>query len=320
MLNLAGMALDGLPAWADAILDTLSFFSSLFLTIVINAVPFLLLGALGSGLIEVFFEPREISAWFPRQPLLSAFTGSFLGFFFPAGESGSIPLSRRLMQKGAPVSTGVSMLLAAPAFNPIVIASTLAAFGPGLVFWGRFGLTLLIATLVGWIFSLHPEPRLLMNQNALAQMPKYEALPDRQPFLVRLSQALLILVDEFFEMGSGLVLGALLAAFLQTVVRQPALLDLGQGPVLSVVVMIALAVLRSVSSIDDSFIALPLAGSFPGAVLAFLVFGSMLDIKSIWMLFRVFTFRTIAYMAALVLLMTLIGTVFINYFGQGRIF
>ena len=75
--------MDGLPAWADAILDTLSFFSSRFLSIVINAVPFLLLGALGSGLIEVFFEPKELSGWFPSAAASERFYRQPPGFFLP---------------------------------------------------------------------------------------------------------------------------------------------------------------------------------------------------------------------------------------------
>lgn len=320
LLNLAGTALDGLPAWAEALLDTLSFFAALFLSLLISALPLLLLGALGSGLVAAFFDRTELAGWFPRQPLLSALCGSLLGLFLPVGECGVIPLARRLLHKGAPVPAAIAMLLAAPALNPIVIASTLAAFGPGLIFWGRFGLTLLVATLVGWVFSLHPAPQWLLNPRAMAQIPSGEVLPARAPFSARLKQAMLLLVDEFFELGSRLVLGALLAALLQMAIRQPALLALGQGPVLSAAVMSGLGVLRSLSATDDAFVVLPLAGPWPGAVLAFLVFGSMLDLKSGWMLTRVVTLRTLAYIAGLALLLVLIAVMAINFFGQGWLF
>ena len=100
----------------------------------------------------------------------------------------------------------------------------------------------------------------------------------------KIRQVLLITVDEFFEMGRYLILGAMLAAGLQTFIAQSTLLAIGSGPVLSVLVMLTLAVLLSICSTVDAFVALSFMGTFSfGAVLSFLVFGPMVDIKSIVM-------------------------------------
>ena len=89
-------------------------------------------------------------------------------------------------------------------------------------------------------------------------------------------------------MGRYLVMGAMLAAVLQTFIPQTALLAIGNGPLLSVLVMLALAVLLSICSTVDAFVALGFVGTFSfGSILSFLVFGPMVDIKSILMYLQV---------------------------------
>ena len=325
--NALGLARGSLPAWLSRLIDRLSSFSAVFLGIFIEAAPFLLLGTLASGIVEVFIDRDDLARWIPRQPLAGALAGSLMGMFFPVCECGVVPFARRLIRKGVPVPVGVAALLAAPVLNPIVIASTLSAFGPGLVFWGRLGLTLVTATAVGLVFSLAPQPRDLLRPEVLPAAPDLAglALPasvrPRPPLLERLRKALLVAADEFFEMGRYLIIGALLAALMQTVVRQSTLLALGQGPLLSVLVMIVLAVLLSICSTVDAFIALAFVGSFTGgSILAFLTFGPMVDIKSTLMFLHVFKPRTVAYLILLPLLIIMIFTVFLNYFAQGWAF
>jgi hypothetical protein len=121
---------------------------------------------------------------------------------------------------------------------------------------------------------------------------------------------------EFFEMGRFLVLGALLAAALQTLIPQQPLLALGSGPVVSVLVLMGLAVLLSVCSTVDSFIALSFVNTFtPGAIVAFLVFGPMIDIKSTLMLTTTFRRRIVAVIALLCFQLSLLAGLAINFLG-----
>jgi uncharacterized membrane protein YraQ (UPF0718 family) len=316
LLNFAGLMWGSLPAWAVQLLDGLRYFSAVFLGIFIEAVPFLLIGTLGSGVVEVFLTRDELAAWTPKTPFLSALTGSLLGLFLP-------------------VPAGIATLFAAPALNPIVIASTLAAFGPGLIFWGRLAATLCISTLMGWVFAKIPHPerifrfdRLALETDFTAARPTFIApaagLADRSTrpaFSAQLRQVLLVSADEFFEMGRYLVAGAVLAALMQTMVNQSALLALGQGPILSVLVMIALAVLLSVCSTVDAFIALAFTGTFlPGAILAFLVYGPMVDIKSTLMFLRVFKPKTVILLVSLPLLLTFVLGGLMNMLWKGGFF
>lgn len=302
----------------------LGVFATVFLGIFVEAAPFLMLGTLGSGLVEVFFNKDDFSRLMPRQPVLAALMGAGMGMVFPVCECGVVPMVRRLFRKGLPLSAGVAFLLAAPVVNPIVIASTLAAFGPGPVFFGRLGFSLLIASLTGLVFAAQRQPARALLPGSLPQPLDVNWLPPRgaSAFAAlhtrpnRLEQArrvLSIATDEFFEMSRFLIFGGVLAAGMQTFIPQSVLLSVGGGPVLSVVAMIALAILLSVCSTVDAFIALSFTGAFStGSILAFLVFGPMVDIKSSLMFMGVFNKRTVAYIIFIPLLLSILMGVFIN--------
>lgn len=144
----------------------LSVFATIFLGIFIEAAPFLLLGTLSSGLVEVFLDRQWMLRLASRQGFWAAFTGALMGFFFPVCECGVIPLTRRLYRKGLPLPTGVAFLLAAPVLNPIVIVSTAAAFGWGKMLLWRVIITLMIAVIVGMVFSVEKEPGDLLRPHS----------------------------------------------------------------------------------------------------------------------------------------------------------
>jgi uncharacterized membrane protein YraQ (UPF0718 family) len=133
-------------------------------------------------------------------------------------------------------------------------------------------------------------------------------------FSEKIRKALLITADEFFEMGRYLILGAVLAAALQTFISQSVLLTLGSGPVLSVLIMLGLAILLSICSTVDAFVALGFVGTFSfGSVLSFLVFGPMVDIKSVMMYSQVFKKRSVIYIVAIPFMISLLSGLIFNY-------
>ncbi|MBI5667237.1 MAG: permease [Chloroflexi bacterium] len=295
----------------------LSIFSTRFLGIFIEAVPFLLLGTLVSGIIDSFLTPDDIARVVPRNPFLATVAGAFLGFAFPVCECGVVPVVRRLFNKGLPMWVGVTFLLAAPVMNPVVLVSTYVAFGFGPVLVGRFVLTLLVAIGVGLVFALGAKPQDVLRPRAMLPVMggAADALPvtARKPFTTGMRDALQNAGDEFFEMGRFLIIGSLLAAGMQTLVSQEVLLALGRGPVVSVIVMEALAFLLSVCSTVDAFLALAFVGTFTtGSIITFLTFGPMVDIKSTLMFLGVFKRRTVLYLIVLPLLMALLAGVWLN--------
>ncbi|MFO7537783.1 MAG: permease [Chloroflexota bacterium] len=300
-------------------------FATIFMGIFVEAVPFLLAGSLVSGLLEVFVGKRMLERLIPRHPVPAAFVGSLLGFVFPVCECGVVPVTRRLYQKGMPLTVGVSFLLAAPVINPIVLLSTVAVFGWGPVVYGRFAFTIIIATIIGLVFTVARPRDVLIPESvtmpdlqlqAAAGMANLPTMPQASSSTAgRLWDAVGIAGDDFIDMVRFLILGCMLAATMQTFLPQAVLLQLGEGPVVSVVVMMVLAFILSVCSTVDAFLALSFAGTFTvGSILAFLTFGPMVDTKSALMFLGVFRRRTVAYLLGLSFMLMLVIGVFINLF------
>src|SRR5581483_10062689 len=149
----------------------LGTFATRFLGIFIDASPFLLLGSIASGLIEVFVSRTTLTRFVPRNPMLASVAGAVLGFVFPVCECGVVPVTRRLYAKGLPVSVGVAFLLASPVMNPIVLASTWIAFGPGPVLVGRYVITAVVAIAIGLVFAISPSARELLRPGLLFALP-----------------------------------------------------------------------------------------------------------------------------------------------------
>jgi uncharacterized membrane protein YraQ (UPF0718 family) len=180
----------------------------------------------------------------------------------------------------------------------------------------RLVLTVLIAISVGLIFSVEKDSsNVLISKLALSHDHEHEHDMSPLSLKAKIQKALLICVDEFFEMGRYLVIGAMLAAGLQTFISQTTLLSLGSGSVSSVLIMMALAGILSICSTVDAFVALGFVGTFSfGSILAFLVFGPMVDIKSALMYLQVFRRKPFTYIVLLPLLMSLLAGILFNYF------
>lgn len=273
---------------------------TIFLGILIEATPFLLLGVLVSQGLALALRRDRVLAWLPRGRLASLTALAGLGALFPVCECGNVPVARRLATRGVPAPGAMVFLLAAPALNPVVALSTFAAFRwqPSIVGY-RLGLTFAVALGVGLLLSLHPRPAELLQRGAGSAA--HDDGPVPTTWAARGKRFATGALGEFAEMGAVLVAGAALAALTQSLVPRGVLLSVGQGPILSVAVMMAFAAVLSVCSTVDAFVALAYAGTFTdGSLVAFLVFGPMIDIKSLLLMLTVFSARTVALVAVFV--------------------
>ncbi len=319
---------------------------TLFLSLLVEAIPFLLLGVLFSGLLLLFIDEGKLIAAMPKNPLLGAFTGSLIGFLFPVCECGNVPVARRLLMQGVPAPVAIGFLLAAPTINPIVIWATWTAFRdqPEIVVL-RVLCSLAIATIIGWVFSaqadlrpmLHPlvacsipTPKVEKKEysSALLQSgtfmlggngnsirmdtPEFIAAAGSitsKPLKDRLRLFLENTVQELRELGAVLVLGSAIAATLQVAVPREIILSLGQDPITSIVAMMVLAAVVSICSTVDSFFALSFASAFTSAsLLGFLVFGPMIDLKAMGLMLSIFKARAVFYLLALAAQLTFLFT------------
>ncbi|HRQ88432.1 MAG TPA: permease, partial [Bacteroidia bacterium] len=121
----------------SASLSPFTDFCLLFLSIVLEGAPFILLGTLISGIIDAYLPPGLIDRWLPKNKVLAVILSGLLGAVFPVCECAVVPVIRRLIRKGLPVSCAITYMLSAPIINPIVVVSTMKAFSTSL---GQFSL------------------------------------------------------------------------------------------------------------------------------------------------------------------------------------
>lgn len=296
----------------------LAAFGTHFLAIFIEALPFLLLGALISGLLDSFVLPGDIARLMPRNAVLAALLGAAIGLFFPVGECGVVPVARRLTIKGLPLPAGIAFLLAAPVINPIVLASTYAAFGFGPLLIGRFLLTGAVAVITGLIFALAARPQDALRPDVLALTPSADDAPAearRLSFGPGLRQSAATAGRDFFNFARYLLAGAVLAAAVQTLIPPEALTEHG-GPLLPVLGLLALAFILSISPLADTTFALSLAGTFaPGSLLAFLVLGPMVDLKSAVLFLGLYKPKAVVFLVIIPLLLIFWAGVWLNLNG-----
>jgi uncharacterized protein len=278
----AGLRLSGIGETASA-----QTFVLIFTSLAVEALPFVLLGALVSAAIEVFV-PESAFLRLARLPLGLQVPGAALGgLALPVCECGSVPVARRLISRGMHPSAAIAFMLASPVVNPIVLTSTFVAYrGREIAFEmvaGRGVLGLLVAAIAGWALGsgaakelLRPRREAVEAEEALGHEPIHEHPPKEGNRRARFAEHV---GSDFFFMGRFVVVGAALAAALQTVVPQQVIAGVAGNPVIAALSLMTLAFVLSLCSEADAFVAASFVQFGVGAQMAFLVFGPILDIK-----------------------------------------
>ncbi len=248
-----------------------------FGSLLVEAMPFILLGASVSAAIEVLVPASAFAriALLPRGLQMPAAAAA--GVAFPVCECGSVPVARRLAAKGLAPSAAITFMLAAPVVNPVVVASTFVAYRGRDTLWimvlGRLALGFIVAMTVGWVMGRVRSGELLRARGD--QVEAHEV--DEQE--ARWRRFFGHLTGDVVFMARFLIMGAALAAAIQTFVPQSIVNSVASLPILSLIAMMALAFVMSLCSESDAFVAASFTAFGPASQLAFLVFGPMVDLK-----------------------------------------
>jgi len=282
---------------------------TLAISVIVESLPFVILGILLSILVQVWIPEAWLVRYLPKNPILRRMAISFLGVLLPVCECGNVPLARGLMVKGFTVSESMTFLLAAPILNPITIITTHQAFGwdSGILVARLVG-GFVIANLVGWLFSLKADQDAMLTPRFAAEC----RIPaDHDHAESRMRQSLTLFIREASVMMPALFIGSLVAGGIQVLVPRSVLVTLGSNPLWSVLAMMVLAFVIAVCSNVDAFFILPFASTFtPGSIATFLVFGPIIDIKMLALLRTTFTTRVLIQLTLIVgLLSALVGLV-----------
>lgn len=281
---------------------------TLFLGIVIEAFPFLLLGSIVSTLIHLFVKTELLLQYLPKNKGGACASASLIGMFFPVCECGNVPVARKLLEKKLPPGASLSFLLGAPILNPIVIITTIVAFPDNPeIWWGRILLAFVIATSVGYLFSFAKESEIVTS--------RFQAKSCHHHTSSKTFTFFDHTITEFVSMGGVMILGALIAAGMQTFFPREIIIAIAETPLLGILAMMALGFVISICSTTDAFFALAYAHQFSAASLvAFLVFGPMIDIKALLLMRTTYTTKTLIYLTLLVGLMVILSTYVLDIF------
>lgn len=272
---------------------------TLSISVLIESLPFVALGVVLSIAVQVWVPPGLIERWMPRRAWARRAVLSLLGMVVPVCECGNVPFARGLMMRGFSVPETLTFLVAAPIVNPIVILTTHQAFGysDGILVTRLVG-GYLVANLIGWLYSRHPDPDALLTDRF-----RGACVAASEDASGKGSRSLAQFVVELRAVMPALVIGSAIAGAVQVLVPRDVLLQIGSNPALSIVAMIALAMVVSICSNVDSFFALSFASSFtPGSIVAFLLVGPIVDVKMLALLRTTFTTRALVGIVIVVVL------------------
>ncbi len=288
-----------------------------FVSIILEALPFVLLGSLLGGLFEVFVPREWVVRLLPERKIYAILVAGALGLLLPVCECAVIPFTRRIVRKGVPFSTAVAYLLAGPIVNLLVGSATLMAYGWNWkILWARmafgYGVAVAVALVIDRFFPGHSalsNPTMegvascshgcdhdhdhdhahthdhghesaSAHDHSHSHDQKSAHHHDARSRWKQLAEAINHAGDDFLQVGQFLVLGAFIASICQTVIPRHAFLTMSNAPPLAIMTMMGLAVVLNLCSGADAFVAASFRSVLPlSAQMGFMVLGPMLDLK-----------------------------------------
>ena len=284
---------------------------TVFLSVVIEASPFLLLGSLVAVIVRRTSFAHTLLQYIPKNPLFGLPVSAAFGTLLPVCECGNMPIARSLVEKGLPASYATTFLFAAPILNPAVFFSTWIAFrGQPLFIAARFVLGFIVAVAVG-VYVLSQEKKGIKIWKVVCE-PGEKISAQKEHAHEHVATFSSQVFSEFLAIFPYLLMGALFTALFQAYVSREVFFNSGFGIAMAILFMMLFAFIISVCSNTDAFLALGFTGIMPGAaILSFLVFGAMIDAKNVLIYSRIFTVRGLllisSFIAELVFLLSLMA-------------
>ncbi|MGK7957376.1 MAG: permease, partial [Crocosphaera sp.] len=299
---------------------------------------------ISSGLL-VFVDEHQLVSRLPRTRILAVIIGSSLGFLFPVGQYGNLPIARRLLLQGVPIPLCISFLIASPTVNPFIIGNSWQVLGehPRLVFLRILG-AWIIGIVVGLIFSAYPEKSVIIDESSsvlnsrstlvnsgtiLADSDGFQPLHRSGNLVyeyqgnirnsIGIWQQFLLffenIIKEFIELGSILSVGVAISTACQFFLPQALLIQWGETPLNQLLVMILLGLLLSLNSLDSAYFLTPVLSSILyGSGLVFLLLNSLFNISSLILLFGIIRAKFTSYVVLLTAQLIILLGLFLNFY------
>ncbi|MCF0148964.1 MAG: permease [Clostridium sp.] len=258
--------------------------ANVFISMILEALPFILIGSIASSVIQVYISEDIVKRILPKSRIISIIFAAFMGLFIPICECAIVPITRSLMKKGIPIAVAVVFMLTVPIVNPVVIASTFYAFKDiNIVLIRGFG-GIACAVIIGLLVEIFTK----RNEQVIKSTSEYENICDcgceSIDYFYNKSKLRLCLEHankEFLNILRYYIFGSFLSSLFVVIVKEDFIENYSKGIILPIIIMMFLAFLLSLCSEADAFIAKGFLDYFGvPAVSAFLIFGPMLDLKN----------------------------------------
>lgn len=266
-----------------------------FLGVVIESIPFIVMGAIISTIIQFYITEEVIRRIVPKRKVLAFLASAFMGLVFPMCECAIVPVSRSLIKKGVPVGIAITFMLSVPIVNPFVIASTYYAFDANLTIvlirvLGGIFCSIIVGTIMSYIFMNTPIENIISD--GYLDLSCACCSSEKKYYTSKLDKLHTIVCqasNEFLNISVYVILGALISSIFGSVIKEEILSNYTFNNVLAVVIMIGISFLLSLCSEADAFVAKGFMDNFgvPG-VIAFLILGPMMDLKNLILSFGFF--------------------------------
>ncbi|MBS5969609.1 MAG: permease [Clostridium perfringens] len=273
-------------------MEPLNKFSIVFSSIVIEALPFILIGAVLASFMQVYISNNIFNKIISKNKLLGSIQAGIIGVFLPVCECATVPITKGLLNKKVPLNVAITYMLAAPIVNPLVILSTYYAFDGNIkVVLLRVGVGFFIAVIAGLLMlCLSGENNIFIDNGEGELQGKClcgcSEIDDNSSKPIRLLKHTSL---EFYEIGKYFIVGATLASIFQTFVPRDIIFYFENSAVLSIIILMAFSFLISLCSEADAFVASTFINRFSlGSITGFLIIGPMIDLKNTIMLFSIF--------------------------------
>ena len=284
-----------------------------FLGIVLESLPFIIIGSLVSAIIQVFLTEELIKRFIPKVSILGYLGAIISGILFPICECAIVPITRSLIKKGLPIGIGVSFMLAVPIVNPIVIMSTYYAFpnNISIVLLRTLGgavIALIVGLVMGYLYK-DKNKELILKENVMTI--RCECCVGNK-FTTSKREKVVNLINhgsnEFLNISVYFVIGAFISSLFSSVINNDVLTRINTNNLVGILFMIALSFILSLCSEADAFVVKGFLNNFGiGAVIGFLIMGPMMDLKNAFLTFGVFNNR---FASRLLLTITILVTTF----------
>jgi len=312
-------------------------FSLIIWSILLEALPFVLIGTFISSLIQLFVTEETIIRVLPKNNFLRLVFSALIGLIFPVCECAIIPITRSLIKKGMPVGPAIAFMIATPIVNPVVLLSTKNAFTmmPSMfIYRGVAGF--IGAILIGLLVGKNKQSVLLEteynsacscveehghahhNHTAACSCGEHQHEHKKLTFWSALKQIFAHTNAELQSVGMYLTFGAIIATAMQLYIPREVLFSMGNGRIVSILVMMLLAFVLSLCSEADAFIASTFMLQFSSAsVLAFLITGPMIDIKNTMMMLGAFKRKFVVKVISVILIVCFVIALIASLFMGG---